>query len=214
MIDAALIQQCADPGLKPAIVEKFIAEAGSSDPLAVTVSAGDRVVLVPKPRTPEEALALIRQHVGKAVVRVGVTQYPAGFGVADVSELKSDLLDACANIRMGTTLFGKVYRIVTKWYGNVVDEAFDDAIHAWKTGYFEGRAVFTEPDPGETGLAKPKQAPPKLSEGPGSSEDNVSEGAVAGGVAVQHDTQPGDPNKAAMRIDLSGIGGRSPQSSP
>ncbi len=210
MIDAALIQQCADPGLKPAIVEKFIAEVGSSDPLAVTVSAGDRVVLVPKPRTPEEAMALIRQHVGKAVVRVGVTQYPAGLGVADVSELNPDLLDSCANIRMGTTLFGKVYRIVTTWYGSAVDEAFDDAIYAWKTGYFEGRAVFSEPDPGEMSVAEPKQAPPELSEEHGPSEEDDSEGAVTGGIPMQRDTLPGDPNKAAIRIDLSGIGGRSP----
>ena len=48
MVDAALIQQCADPGLKPAIVEKFIAEAGSTDPLAVSVRSGTRVVLVPR----------------------------------------------------------------------------------------------------------------------------------------------------------------------
>ena len=204
MIDAALIQQCADPSLKPAIVEKFIAEAGSSDPLAVTVRVGDRVVLVPTPRRTDEAMTLIRQHLGKAVVRVGVTQYPAGLGLADVSELNPDLLDACANIRMGTTLFGKVYRIVTKWYGNAVDEAFDDAIYAWRTGYFEGRAVFSEPDPGEMGLAEPKQAPI------GPSEENASEGAVAGGVPTQSDTQPGDPNKAGIRIDLSGIGGPYP----
>jgi len=204
MIDVALIQQCADPGLKPAIVEKFIAEAGSSDPLTVTVRIGDRVVLVPAPRRTDEAMTLIRQHLGKAVVRVGVTQYPAGLGVADASELEPDLLDACANIRMGTTLFGKVYRIVTKWYGNAVDEAFDDAIYAWKTGYFEGRAVFSEPDPGEMSLAEPKQAPP------GSSEENDSEGTVAGGVPTQRHTQPGDPNKAGIRIDLSGIGGPYP----
>lgn len=37
MIDAALIQQCADPGQTPAIVEKFIAEAGSLDPVALPV---------------------------------------------------------------------------------------------------------------------------------------------------------------------------------
>ena len=131
MVDVALIQQCADPGLKPAIVEKFIAKAGSPDPLAVTVRSGNRVVLVPRPSTPDEAMALVQQHVGKAVVRVGITQYPAGLGVGDVSELKPDLVDACANIRMGTKLFAKVYRIVTKWYGNAVDEAFDDALDAW-----------------------------------------------------------------------------------
>ena len=149
-------------------------------------------------------LKKLREHLGKAIVRVGVTQYPAGLGVADVSELEPDLLDTCANIRMGTTLFGKVYRIVTKWYGNAVDEAFDDAIYAWKTGYFEGRAVFSEPDPGEMSLAEPKQAPI------GPSEENASEGAVAGGVPTQRDTQPGDPNKARIRIDLSGIGGPYP----
>lgn len=200
MIDAALIQQCADPGLKPAIVEKFIAEAGSSDPLAVTVSAGDRIVLVPKPRTPEEALALIRQHFGKAVVRVGVTQYPAGLGVSDVSELKPDLVDACANIRIGTKLFAKVYRIVTKWYGNAVDEAFGDAIDAWKTGSFEGSAIFSEPDPGDVKLAVPAPADADRSE--------AAPTEAAGPVRPE----PVDPNKAGIRIDLSGIGGSRPKS--
>ena len=45
MVDAAMIQQCADPGLKPAIIEKFIATAGSADPHAITVRAGGRVEL-------------------------------------------------------------------------------------------------------------------------------------------------------------------------
>ena len=49
MLDAVLIQQCADPSLKPAIVEQFIAKGGSQDPLTVTVRSGNRVVLVPKP---------------------------------------------------------------------------------------------------------------------------------------------------------------------
>ncbi len=100
MIDAALIENCSDPALKPAIVERFIAEAGSPDPLTVTVRSGDRVVLVPKPGTPDDAITLMRQYVGKAVVRVGITQYPAGLGIADPSELKPDLIDACENIRM------------------------------------------------------------------------------------------------------------------
>ncbi|WP_368856740.1 hypothetical protein, partial [Mycobacterium tuberculosis] len=46
MVDAALINECADPALKPAIVEKFVEAAGSEDPLAITVRAGNRVVLV------------------------------------------------------------------------------------------------------------------------------------------------------------------------
>lgn len=200
MVDAALIQQCADTGLKPVIVEKFIAKAGSSDPLAVTVRSGQRVVLVPRPGTAEEAMALVRQHVGEAVVRVGVTQYPAGLGVTDVSELKPDLVDACANIRMGTKLFAKVYRIVTKWYGNAVDEAFDDAIDAWKTGSFEGKAIFGEADPGDVKLAVPASA----------EEDRNA--TAAPDLAGPARPQPEDPNKAGIRIDLSGIGGSRPES--
>jgi len=34
--------------LTPAIVEQFIAAAGSSDPLAVTVKSGGRLILVPE----------------------------------------------------------------------------------------------------------------------------------------------------------------------
>ncbi|UOK73950.1 TraH family protein [Ancylobacter polymorphus] len=200
MVDVALIQQCADPGLKPAIVEKFIAKAGSPDPLAVTVRSGNRVVLVPRPSTPDEAMALVQQHVGKAVVRVGITQYPAGLGVGDVSELKPDLVDACANIRMGTKLFAKVYRIVTKWYGNAVDEAFDDALDAWKTGNFEGKAVFSEPDPGDVKLAVPASA-----------DADRNEAATPEPVGPAR-PEPVDPNKAGIRIDLSGIGGSRPKS--
>lgn len=202
MFDAALIQQCADPSLKPAIVERFIAEAGSTDPLAVTVRSGDRVILIPKPVTTDEAMAMVREYVGKAVVRVGITQHPAGLGISDVSEINPELVDACANIRNGTTLFGKVYRIVTKWYGNAVDEAFDDAIYAWRTGYFEGKAVFSEPDPGDVQVATPPadlpaqagQAPP----------------APAPTDSVRGEPGAADPHNAGIRIDLSGIGVRAP----
>ncbi|TIP96098.1 MAG: conjugal transfer protein TraH, partial [Mesorhizobium sp.] len=97
------------------------------------------------------------------IVRVGITQYPAGLGVVDAGELQPDLVDACANLRMGTALFAKVYRIVTKWYGNPTDkevlpQVFDDAIIAWQTGYFEGTAVFQAPDPAEVKLAQPTPA--------------------------------------------------------
>ena len=192
MVDAALIQQCADPKLKPAIVEKFIEQAGTPDPLAVTVRAGNRVILVPKPGSPEEALELIRQHVGRHVVRVGVTQLPAGFGIQDAVELKADLVDACANIRMGSALFGKVYDIVTRWYGRDAEEAFGDAILAWKTGYFEGTFAFQRSDPE-----------------PGGSMPNVPGKAVA----AEPDGESGtsrNPNNADIRIDLSGIGVKPP----
>lgn len=207
MIDAALIQQCADPDLKPSIVEQFIERAGSQDPLGITVRSGNRIVLVPKPATPDEALALIRDNLGRNSVRVGITQYPAGLGLMEAGELKPDIVDACENIRMGTALFSKVYRIVTKWYGNpthkdVLPQVFDDAIIAWQTGYFEGTAVFRVPDPKDIKLREPIQ--------------NRQAEQTADDVAVQRqghekpempDTDAGnDPNRAEICIDLSGIG--------
>lgn len=198
-IDADLIQKCADPSLKPAIIEKFIAAAGSPDPLAVTVRSGDRIILVPPVKTPEEALELVRSHVGQAVVRVGVTQFPAGVGVSDPSELTTDLFDPCKNIRSGTALFGKVWRIVWKWYGRptadeVMPQVFDDAIDAWKRGRFEGTAVFTAPDPGGP---KPP-ADQKLEAAPQPVDTPPSSATT--------ETPAGDPNKSGIRIDLSGIG--------
>lgn len=205
MVDAALIKECSDPGLKPAIVEQFIERAGASDPLAVTVRSGNRVILVPKPTTPEEALALIRENLGRNTVRVGITQYPAGLGIVEAGQLKPDLVDACENMRMGTALFAKVYRIVTKWYGNPTDkdvlpQVFDDAIIAWQTGYFEGTAVFRAEDPGNVKLAQPG---PVRREGAdteaGLPEDEAKSETPA-------EASGSDPNKAGIRIDLSGIG--------
>ena len=65
----------------------------------------------------------------------------------EAGQLKPDLVGVCENIRMGTALFAKVYRIVTRWYGSptakdVLKQLFDDAIIAWQTGYFDGTAVF------------------------------------------------------------------------
>ncbi|GLS34989.1 conjugal transfer protein TraH [Mesorhizobium tianshanense] len=203
MIDAALIQQCADPRLRPAIVEKFIATVGSDNPLGVSITSGNRMILAPPATTPEEAMALVRRYVGQAVVRVGVTQYPAGLGIKDVSELKPDLVDACANIGLGTALFGKVYRIVAKWYGAPADEAFEDAIVAWRSGTFEGRSVFTEPDPGDVHIATPKPDEPSTQKEDGRAaelEDAPEEGLPDPPLSDE------DPNKAGIRIDLSGIG--------
>lgn len=202
MVDAATIQQCADPGLKPAIVEKFIHAAGAPDPLAVTIRAGNRVILVTPPKTPDDAMELVRRYVGQAMVRVGVTQYPAGLGVTDVTQLKPDLVDACANIRMGTALFGKVYRIVVKWYGTPAEEAFRDAIDAWSTGYFEGKYVFDQPDPGNTPARK---ADPDQ-EGKPVTGDDAATTAASPDNGAGRVKEPDDPNKAGIRIDLSGIG--------
>lgn len=207
MIDAALIQQCADRALKPEIVEMFIDRAGSQDPLAITVRSGNRIVLVPKPTTPDEALALIRDNLGRNTVRVGITQYPAGLGIMEAGQLKPDLIEPCENISMGTALFAKVYRIVTKWYGSprakdVLPQVFDDAVIAWQTGYFEGTAVFRAEEPGDVKLAQP--------------EPVGRDGADIQADLLDSETKPEAPadavapdaNKAGIRIDLSGIGGR------
>lgn len=201
MLDAVLIQQCADPSLKPAIVEQFIAKAGSQDPLTITVRSGNRAVLVPKPTTSEEALALIRDNLGRNTVRVGVTQYPAGLGIIEASQLKPDMVEPCENIRMGTALFARVFRIVMKWYGNptakeLLPQVMDDAVIAWQTGYFEGVAVFRAEDPGQEKITRP------------ATEDSEETQNSTDPPAIETDTAASDPNKAGMRIDLSGIGSR------
>lgn len=207
MFDAALIQQCADPSLEHAVVEQFIAKAGSQDPLAVTVRSGNRVVLVPKPTTSEEALALIRDNLGRNAVRVGITQYPAGVGILEAGQLKPDMVEPCENIRMGTALFAKVFHIVSKWYGNptakeVLPQVMDDAVIAWQTGYFEGVAVFRAEDPAREETARPKTVSSEKAEKDG----DPNEVNTAPATAV--DSLPSDPNKAGIRIDLSGIGAR------
>ncbi len=205
MVDIALIHQCADPGLKPAIVKQFIARAGAPDPLAITVRSGNRVVLVPKPTTPEEALGLIRDNLGRNSVRAGITQYPAGLGIVEAGQLKPDLVDACQNIRMGTALFGRVHRIVLKWYGNptaeeVLPQVLDDAIIAWQTGYFEGMAVFRV-EPGDTGdeISRESKDRSKSADAAASPSNDHQMGASP--VETSR-----DPNDADIRIDLSRVG--------
>jgi hypothetical protein len=204
MVDAALLQQCADPALKPAIVEQFIERAGSQDPLTITVRSGTRVLLVPKPATPEEALALIRNNLGRNTVRVGITQYPAGVGIVEAGQLKPGIVEPCENIRMGTALFAKVIRIVLKWYGNptvkeVMPQVMDDAVIAWRTGYFEGVAVFRAEDPGQEENSRPETADP---------EKSGKDAGPNGAAKFATDAVASDPNKADIRIDLSGIGAR------
>lgn len=207
MIDSATIHQCADPALKSAIVQKFIRAVGSPDPLAVNVRAGNRVILVTPPKTADDAMELVRRYVGQAMVRVGVTQYPAGLGVTDTAELKPDLVDTCANIRMGTALFGKVYRIVIKWYGAPVNEAFGDAIDAWKSGYFDGKDVFDEPDPGSLPARKgASDAGDKPTD-----DDDAAKPASRPDTGTPQDKEPDNPNKAGIRIDLTGIGVSKPK---
>ena len=209
MVDAALIKECSDPGLKPAIVEQFIERAGSQDPLSITVRSGNRIVLVPKPATSGEAMELIRLHVGRNIVRVGVTQYPAGLGIMEAGALKPDLVDPCENLRKGTALFAKVYRIVMKWYGDptakeVLPQVFDDAIIAWQTGYFEGMAVFRAPDPGEVKAPEPGGDESTIN----AIEESADSAGLNAGKPSEDAARSDDPNKAGIRVDLSGIGAK------
>ena len=204
MLDAALIKECADPSLKPAIVEQFVTAAGSADPLAVTVKSGGRLILVPKATSTEEAMAIVRQYAGQAVVRVGLTQFPAGLGVKEATDLKPDLVDPCQNLRKGTAMFAKVLRIVAKWYGNptskdVFPQIFEDAIFAWKTGEFEGVSVFQAEDPGNSVAMETVTSP---------SDDTVSTDPSPQRENTERSEQSQSVGSAEMRIDLSRIGGK------
>ena len=188
-MDVELVRQCADDSLKPEIVERFVETIGVESPLAITVTIDGKAVLISEPRNPAEAVDTVRRYVGKAIVRVGLTQYPAGVGAEDTSAIDARLVDPCENIRLGTTLFAKIYRIVTNWYGGFMPEAFDDSIEAYRSGHFEGEYVFAKGNPGnvepETSVA----------------EDDGDEPAPTS------ETEPeGDPYKAGTRIDLDRIG--------
>lgn len=201
MLEAVLIKECADPSLKPAIVEQFVQAVGSDDPLAISVKSGGRLILVPKPKTPEEAIEIVRENIGGSVVRIGLTQIPAGIGLKDASELKTDLVDPCTNLRLGTAMFAKILRIVAKWYGNptseeVLPQLFDDAVHAWRTGKFEGESVFQAEDPGGAVVQKSvavgddAEEPPEVDTTP------------------QEKEEASKPDDAGIRIDLTRIGGQ------
>lgn len=202
MLDAALIKDCADPSLSPAIVRQFVDAGGSLDPLAITVTYGGRLVLVPRPATPDEATAIVRKYLGQAVVRIGLTQLPAYVAVTRLQSTAPSLVSSCENLKIGTGMFAKILRIVTRFYGNAqgheaASQIFDDAIKAWKTGEFEGRDIFQAEDPKETGFDQ--SAAPKREIDPNHGE--LLPATRAGSVGQQ---PIGD---ASMRVDLSRIGG-------
>ena len=190
MIDVDLIQQCADPRLEVAIVQQFVAEMNAPDHLAIRVFQGEKMILVPAPKSAEEAVATIRQWVGKANVRVGLTQFPAGLGVSDPSEIGLELFDTCENLRLGTELFGKVLRIVGERHEEGEAPRFQTAVQAYFTGWFAGEQVFYAEEPEST---RPSEAVPAQADV--SPADAESDSAV-----------PADPNLAGIRINLSVLG--------
>jgi hypothetical protein len=223
MIDGEFIRQCADPRLSVEIVQQFVEEIAAPDHLQVTVKSGMRTYAVPRPTTAAEAMDVTKQYVGQAIVRVGLTQYPAGFGIENVDQLSMNLFDSCENLRMGTAMFSKIYRVVTKWYGNPRPEAFEDAMLAYASGYFEGKNVFEAEDPGDIPVWKPASAEQlaaaqsritgeDTAETPVDSVGEVTQGATEGSGQISSEPVPSepplgdqDPNRASMRINLTGI---------
>lgn len=130
MFDAAFIEACADRNVPIEIVERFIAAVGNENPLAISITSGNRIILPEPPKTAEEAARLAQRFVGNAVVRAGVTNFPVGVGISDVSEITADLFDACKNIGMGTALFAKVYRVVAHARGTEDGAVLRDALEA------------------------------------------------------------------------------------
>lgn len=100
-------------------------------------------------------------------------------------------------------MFAKILRIVRKWYGNptsaeVFPQIFDDAVYAWKTGQFEGQAVFQAQDPGGAIAGTTEKA-------------EAAEEEPADAAPVESEAEPSDANDigtAGIRIDLSRIGGQ------
>ncbi len=189
MFDLTFLEDCADPGIKIEIVERFITAVGTENPLAISITSGNRVILPEPPRSPEEGARLAQRFVGNAIVRAGVTGFPVGVGISDASEITADLFDACKNIGMGTALFGKVYRIVARAHGAENGTTLRDALEAWRTGEFEEVYVFAEPDPGPLEPvdldAEIKAAPPPTEEAPALTERETA-----------------DPNTAGIRVTL------------
>ncbi len=78
-------------------------------------------------------MAIVRQYAGQAVVRVGLTQFPAGVGVKEPTDLKPDLVDACQTFAKARRCSPRSSGLLRKWYGNpkskdVFPQIFEDRV--------------------------------------------------------------------------------------
>ena len=144
MFEAGFIDKCSSPELQTEIVEQFLISAGRYNPLSVTVSQGAKVVLIPPAITEAEALELVRKHAGIAIVRVGISQYPINAARNAETDIDAELFEPCSNLRHGTELFAEIYKTVSLKYGLDAPDVFENAIVAYKTGWFEGMRVFDQ----------------------------------------------------------------------
>lgn len=199
MFDAAFIKSCADRSVPTEIVERFIAAVGTENPLAISITSDNSVILPEPPTTADDAVRLAQRFVGYAVVRAGVTAFPAGVGISHASQINADLFDTCKNITMGTALFGKVYRIVAHAHDAESEAVLRDAIEAWRTGTFEGQNVFHAVDPAR--FYQPKREVHIDPAQTRSGDPAEVELLVKQPTDSARDEQ--DPNTAGIRIDLS-----------
>ncbi len=142
----------------------------------------------------------------------------------DVSEIDDGLVDPCSNLRNGTAMFAKIMRIIARWYGDPKEDAklpqiFDDAVVSWQTGEFQGIGVFQAEDPQPVEmrrLEKPDGEERKTTapEKGISDETATIASAPATTSADSQDASDTAPEKAGIRIDLTGIGGRGSSKSP
>lgn len=75
-------------------------------------------------------------------------------------------------------------------------QLFDDAVHSWRTGKFEGESVFQAEDPG--GAVVQRSAV---------EAENVGKAEEDGSSEMPEET-PIKPDDAGIRIDLTRIGGQ------
>lgn len=133
------------------------------------------------------------------------SQIPVGpFGEDEHTALTERIFDPCENLRLGTALFAKIARIVTKWYGYPTDETLlpqllDDALHAWKTGRFETVSVFGAEDVDGRTFFGPTTKNNREKNAAGNSKINDGNYSQAGESKIAH---------AEMRINLSKIADR------
>jgi hypothetical protein len=147
-------------------------------------------------------MELVRQYLGRASVRVGLTQYPAGIGLTSAGDQQPGIIKPCDNLRMGTAMFAKIMRIVARSFDGSDDDnkathIYESAAGAWRTGSFEGVPVFTAPDPA-TLSEKPQDA------GTDDSEGSQSVGSNRNSEAPSEQ----DIGRAGIRINLTRIDGQ------
>lgn len=62
MLDAAVLETCAVPGIKIEVVERFVTAVGTENPLAISIASGKRGLLPEPPKAPEEAVRLAQRY--------------------------------------------------------------------------------------------------------------------------------------------------------